>query len=130
MNVIFKNIPTGIKKYELAKFIESTFNKGGMNREDLYVPIGDIAIWQTQGGDVGSLEQFGVVRICPPDMAKKVVKKLHGCSFNKFQILVREFFSRSTNNDPRLRNHDSPELFKEQRMSDRRQHSLMNTRQL
>jgi len=130
MNILFKSIPNGIKKYELAKFIESTFNAGNFNRENLYVPIGDINIWQTEGCDTDSLEQLGVVRLCPPEMAKKVIKKLDGCLFKKSRVKVREFFARSTNNDPRLKNLEIPDVFKEQRLEDRRQHSLVNLRPL
>mgnify|MGYP000011006677 CR=1 FL=1 len=127
MNVIFKNIPTGIKKYELAKMIESTFNVGHISRESLYIPIGDINIWQTEYGDQCSVEQFGVVRICPLAIAKKVIEKLNGCRFN---IIAREFFSRSQKNDPRLKNLDTLDTFKEQRTGDRRAGEPVKLRQL
>ena len=70
----FKNIPRGIKKYELAKFIESKFNASDLMREQFCVPIGDIDIMQLQGVDGSYKEQCGLVRIYPSDIAKKSLK--------------------------------------------------------
>ena len=130
MIVFFKNIPTGIKKFEFAKFIETSFNTGGIGRDSLYVPIGDIDIFEYQGADSHSMGQFGMVRIGQTTIANNVIKKLNGCTFRKSKITVRKFFNRETTNDPRLRNQDTPEVFKEQRLKDRRENTLTDSRHL
>ena len=128
MNVIFKNIPAGIKKYELAKYIESKVNARGIMREWFCVPIGDIDIVLLQGVDGSYQEQYGLIRIRSSENAKKVIKELNGSILNKLKIIAIEFFSRSERNDPRLRDNDTPEVFKEQRVKDRRGSTLVNSR--
>ena len=130
MNVIFKNIPRGIKKHELARFIESKFNASGFMREWFCVPIGDIDIMQLQGVDGSYQEQYGLVRILPTDVAKKVIKELNGSILNKLQITATEFFSRSERNDLRHQDIETQEVFKEQRVKDRRENILINSREV
>lgn len=128
MNVFIQNIPSGIHKYELSKFIESIFNARQSGGGRLFVPIADVDIVQLQGNDRGSVLQYGLVRICPPELAEKVIKQIDGSVFKMAKLSVREFFDRTSKNDPRLKNSDAPAVIKEQRVKDRRTHNLVNSR--
>ncbi len=128
MNIFIQNIPSGIHKYELSKFIESIFNARLMGHGRLFVPIADVEIMQLQSNAGDSVLQYGLVRICPPELAKRVIKQIDGSVFKMAKLSVREFFDRTSKNDPRLKNLDAPAVIKEQRVKDRRIHSLVNSR--
>ena len=61
---------------------------------------------------------------------KKVIKELNGSFLNKLQVTATEFFSRSERNDPRLQRLDTKEVFKEQRVKERREYILVNSREV
>jgi len=130
MNILFKNIPIGINNHDLAKFIESEFNGRVTKGKKLAVTICCIEMMERQDHYSRPVEQFGIVRISPPDLAKKVIKQLDGCLFNKLKLTVREYLIRSTANDPRSSHLDIPDVILEKRVSDRREHSLIYTRQV
>lgn len=130
MNVLFKNIPIGIKDFELAKFIESNFNAGRMGKDKLPFKVGGIEMMERQDSFSHPVKQFGIVRICPSETARKVIKQLDGFVFNKLKMSVREYFSRSLSNDPRLKNIEFPKVFIEKRINDRRVHTLIYSRQV
>jgi len=130
MNILFKNIPIGISGFELAEFIESRFNVNIINTEKLAVNICCIEILERQDGFCHPVEQYGIVRVSPPELAKKVIRQLDGCLFNALKITVREYFTRSVVNDPRFNLIDTPEIVLEKRVQDRRVHSLIYSRQI
>lgn len=129
MNVLFKNIPIGISGYELARFIESEFNVDSVEGK-LAVTVCCIEIMERQDHFCHPVEQYGIVRISPPELAKKVIRQLDGCCFNKLKLTVREYLNRSAVNDPRNNLIDMPEVIMEKRVNDRRQHSLIYSRQI
>ena len=128
MHVLFKNIPIGTKDYELAQFIESKFNAGSIEGMGLSFSAVSIEMLEIQDSYTRPVEQFGIVRITPPEVAKIVIKELNGYSFKKYKITVREFFSRSTSNDPRINN--IPDGCIEQRKKDRRERTLKSPRRI
>jgi len=130
MNILFKNIPVGISGFELAEFIESQFNFNTLDTEKLAVNVCSIEILERQDCFCHPVEQYGIVRVSPPDLAKKVIRQLDGCLFNKLKVTVREYFTRSVVNDPRLNLIDTPEIFLEKRVKDRRIHSLIYCRKI
>ena len=129
MNVLFKNIPIGISGYELARFIESEFNVDSVEGK-LAVTVCCIEIMERQDHFCHPVEQYGIVRISPPELAKKVIRQLDGCCFNKLKLTVREYLNRSAVNDPRNNLIDMPEVIMEKRVNDRRKHSLIYSRQI
>ena len=130
MHVLFKNIPIGIKDFELAQYIESKFNAGSIEGVGLSFSAVSIEMLEIQDSYTRPVEQFGIVRITPPEVAKIVIKELNGHSFNKYKITVREFFSRSTSNDPRISNNNVPDGCIEQRKKDRREKTLKSPRRI
>ena len=92
MNVLFKNIPIGIAAHELAEFIETTFNINHVVSKKLGVKVCCIEMLERQDLFCHPVEQFCVVRISPPELAKSVIDCLDGCFINTFKITVREYF--------------------------------------
>jgi len=130
MNILFKNIPIGISRQELVEFIDSTFNVESDDDLGLKVAVCSVEMLERQDSFCHPIEQYGIVRVCSPKLAKKVIRQLDGCLFNKLKITVREYFNRSAVNDPRLTLLDTPEVIMEKRVSDRRRHSLIYSRQI
>ncbi len=130
MNILFKNIPIGITGYDLAEFIESEFDSDLAKKETLLISVGSIEMMERQDHFCHLVEQCGIVRISPPGLAKNVIRQLDGRFFNQFKIIVREYFIRSGINDPRLNLVDTPEVFMEKRLRDRREHRLICSRQI
>lgn len=130
MNVLFKNIPIGIKDFELAKFIEENFNIAKDERERMGFHCGCIEMLEKQDNFTHPIEQFGLVRISPPDIAQEVIRQLDGLIFDHCRITVRKFFSRSGSNDPRLKRTGLVQEVSDRRTQDRRKHFLMYPRQI
>jgi hypothetical protein len=130
MNILFKNIPIGITGYDLAEFIKSEFNRDTAEYKTLAISVGSIEMLERQDHFCHLIAQYGIVRISPPDLAKSVIRQLDGRFFNQFKISVREYFIRSGINDPRLNLIDTPEVFMEKRVKDRRAHSLIYSRHI
>ena len=130
MNILFKNIPIGITGYDLAEFIESEFNMDSIESKKLSVTVCCIEMMERQDHFCHLVEQYGIVRISPPDLAKKVIRRLDGRFFDRLPISVRKYYIRSAGNDPRLNLIDTPEMIMEKRTKDRRQHSLIYSRQI
>lgn len=130
MNILFRNIPIGINGYDLAEFIKSEFDSDLAEKKTLSISVGSIEMMERQDHFCHLIEQCGIVRISPHNLAKNVIRQLDGCFFNKFKINVREYFIRTDINDPRLNLIDTPEVFMEKRVKDRREHSLIYSRQI
>ena len=130
MNILFKNIPIGTTGPQLANFVMSEFNEHSDEEKDLKVAICCIEMLERQDGFCHPIEQYGIVRVSPSRVAEKVIRQLDGCFFNKVKITVREYFIRSTINDPRLNLIDTPEATLEKRAQDRREHTLIYSRQI
>lgn len=130
MNILFKNIPIGTTDHDLAEFIESEFNMASIERKKLSVTVCSIEMMERQDNFCHLVEQYGIVRISPPDLAKKVIRRLDGCFFDRLKVSVRRYYIRSVGNDPRLNLIDTPEMIMEKRIKDRRQYSLIYSRQV
>jgi len=130
MNILFKNIPIGVSGGELARFIESEINGDILTGKKLSVHVGSIEMMERQDHYCRPIEQFGVVRVSPANLAEKVIKKMDGCCFNQFKVTVREYFYRSTANDKRLKKIASLEVLLEKRVKDRREKHLSYSRQI
>lgn len=128
MYILFKNIPIGIHDHELANFIKSNLKKTIENTA-LSISVASIEILEKQDNFCHPIQQYGLVRILPDKAAIITIKAFNGCIFNQLQITVREYSTRSTSNDPRLKNLNQPtQPFREQRIKDRRNHVLIPSR--
>lgn len=113
MDLLFKNIPIGITAYELAQFIQSIFND--IDGKAIHISNSSIEMLEIQDNFTHPIEQFAVVRVSSSDIAKKIIKHLDGCVIKQYQMTVREYFIRSTKNDPRLKTINSSKVFLEKR---------------
>ncbi len=130
MNILFKNIPIGTTGSELADFVMSEFNANTDELTKLRLSVCCIEILERQDPFCHPIEQYGIVRVSPSCIAKKVIRQFDGSFFDQLKITVRQYFIRSTVNDPRLNLIDTPEVFLEKRVQDRREHSLIYSRQI
>ncbi|MCK4842498.1 MAG: hypothetical protein KAT04_11570 [Methylococcales bacterium] len=128
MNVLFKNIPIGIGSVELIKFIDLEFKNCDFERGDWSVSESAIEMLEKQDSFTRPIEQFSLVRINPPLVAKIIIQKLNGCYFNELQITVREYSNRSISNDSRHRGLDILNNFVDRRIQDRRKYILVYSR--
>jgi hypothetical protein len=120
MDILFKNIPIGTTAQELAKLIESIFNENGTHKKDLHISPSTIEILEIQDNFTHPIKQFGLVTISSPNAAQKILTELDGCVIKQCKITVKEYFSRSTQNDPRQKKIDYAADFKEKRTTERR----------
>jgi len=130
MIILFKNIPIGTSAHQLASFVEGRFNAYSSETKKLSLSICCIEMLERQDHFCHPVEQYGIIRVAPQSLAKRVVRQLDGCLFDKLTITVREYFVRSKTNDPRLNLIDTHEANLEQRIKDRRAHSLIYSRQI
>ncbi len=130
MNVLLKNLPIGTRDYELAEFIKSNFNTNKIKKKGLSLSVDGISMLEIQDNFTRPIEQFGIVRISSSEVAKEVIKQLNSSLFKKYKITVREYFTRSASNDPRLKNRNTPIDFIEKRKKDRREISLIYSRRV
>ncbi len=130
MNVLFQNIPIGISKSELATFIETEFNMNSNLQQKLSIHDSCIEMMETQDYYCRPMQQFGIVRISSPGLSEKVIDRLNNCLFDKFKITVREYFVRSADNDRRGKLYNQSMVWLEKRVQERRQDSLMYSRQI
>ncbi len=130
MNILFKNIPIGTTGYDLAEFIESEFNLDSIENKKLSITVCCIEMMERQDHFCHPVKQYGIVRLSPPDLAIKVIRRLDGLFFDTLKISVREYYIRSVKNDPRLNLIDAPEMDMEKRIKDRREHSLIYSRHI
>lgn len=130
MIIFLKNIPPETKKYEIASFIDRVINDCFLGKVDAKVSIEDIETFTIQEVDSNALDKYGLVRISPKEVGKRVIKKLDGTFFKRKRITVREYFNRSVQNDPRNMRPGTTIDFNEQRASDRRRIPLMNSWQM
>jgi len=116
MIIFIRNIPFDTKKEDIAGFINSS---------SVQISIEDIVIFWIPNVDASTLEQHGLVWISPKEAGARVIKRLNGSLFKGKSVTVREYINRSADNDPRKNHPDTAINFKEQRISDRRRHSLI-----
>ncbi len=128
MYLLFKNIPIGTKDYELADFITYHFNP--IDKEKLSISAAGIEILERQDNYSHPVEQFGLLRVVPDNMAKTIISELNNCFFNDIQITVREYFDRSISNDPRINSNVLMKSVIEQRKKERRNHTLIYSRHI
>jgi len=127
MIIFLKNIPPETKKYEIASFIDRVINDCFLGKVDTKVSIENIETFTIQEVDSNSVDKYGLVRVFPKEVGKRVIKKLDGTFFKKNRITVREYFNRSAHNDPRHVRPGTITNFHEQRTSDRRRMPMMNS---
>lgn len=130
MNVLFKNIPIGTRDHELAEFIKLNFNNGNFENKGLALPSSGINMMELQDNYTRPIEQFGIVRISSAFVAKEIIKQLNGFIYKKYKITVRQFYTRSASNDPRVNTIDIPKDIVEQRKKDRRELALVYSRRV
>jgi len=130
MNVLFKNIPIGIRDFELAELIKSTFKTNSIEEKGLSLSVDGISMLEIQDNFTRPIEQFGIVRISSPEVAKEVIKQFNGRVVKQCQITTREYLTRSASNDPRINNHPPQNEFIEKRKGDRRRSTLVFSRRV
>lgn len=130
MDVLFKNIPIGIRDFELTEFIEQHchVNRSSTNRYSL--SICQINMLELQDNFTHPIEQFALVKVSCVEVAKELIQQLNGLIFNQCQITVRQFYHRSEANDPRKKNAQVEKKYIDRRVKDRRQSSLVLSRRV
>ncbi len=130
MNILFKNIPIGMKDYELAEYIESNYQVGRIDNNGLLFRVGGIEMLEREDNFTHPVEQFGIVRITPSEFAHKVIRQFNGTQINSYHITVREYVLRTETNDRRINELESNAIFFEKRVVDRRIHNLIYSRHI
>ena len=128
MIIFLSNIPPETKKYEIASFINRVFKECLLDdRSSGAISIADIEFLSILDVNSNTLEKHGLIRIFPKEVGKRVIKKLDGTAFKQKLIIVREYFNRSAQNDPRNTNTTTEIDLKERRTSDRRRIPLTHS---
>jgi RNA recognition motif-containing protein len=130
MDVIFKNIPIGMRDYELTEFIKSNFITTSIDKKRLPLSVDGVSMLEIQDNFTHPIKQFCIIRITSSKIAQQVIKQLNGCFIKQYQLIVREYHSRSTKNDTRHNSPISNNNFTEKRKSDRRQSTLIYSRRV
>lgn len=130
MDIIFKNIPIGIRDYELTEFIKSNFITASIDKKGLPLSVDGVTMLEIQDNFTHPIKQFCIIRITSSKIAQQVIQQLNGCFIKQYQLIVREYYSRSTKNDPRRNNPNTNKEFIEKRKGDRRKSELIYSRRV
>lgn len=126
MIIFLKNIPPETKKYEIASFINEVINDCYLDNVKTTVSIENIETFTIQEVESNAFDKYGLVKIYPKEVGKRVIKKLNGTIFKQNHIVVREYVNRSASNDRRNVSQGTID-FNEQRTLDRRREPIMNS---
>lgn len=120
-----------MRDYELTEFIKSSFIAKSIDKRGLPISVDGVTMLEIQDNFTRPIKKFGLIRITSSKIAQQVIKQLNGCFIKQYQLVVREYYSRSTKNDPRRHNDSiSNKNFTEKRKGDRRQITLIPSRRV
>ena len=126
MLVFFKNIPPTTQKTDLIGFIKPAIKRNFFYRLfKLPGTIVDITLLNLLDHEKNIVNVDGIVAIMPDDVASLVIKQLDRKVINGRRITVREYHTRSEQNDPRKASGNVPLIIIDQRVGDRRQYQLV-----
>lgn len=126
MLVFFKNIPPTTQKTDLIGFIKPVIKRNFFYRLfKLPGAIVDVTLLNLLDHEKNIVNVDGIVAIMPDDVASLVIKQLDRKVVNGRRITVREYHTRSEENDPRKASGDVPQGIIDQRVGDRRQYELV-----
>ena len=119
MHIFLRRIPANTKHIEIANFVGSALSKGLFKKPGRILNIEILALRDIR---VNSIEYHGLVMLDSEWAVKQSVKELKNRRLNGRFVLVRPYYHRSTNNDPRRKTEmDSVSRgFIEKRHGDRR----------
>lgn len=121
MIIFMRRIPSDTNKFEIKSFIEPALN-GGLFTKKGY--INTIKILQITDSTRNTHEYHGLVRVEPDSAGARAIKQLNKQPINGKMIIVREYFHRCWQNDPRIRKNHSDIEFADRRKGDRRRKTL------
>ena len=126
MLVFFKNIPPTTQKTDLIGFIKPAIKRNFFYRLfKLPGAIVDVTLLNLLDHEKNIVNVDGIVAIMPDDVASLVIKQLDRKVVNGRRITVREYHTRSEENDPRKASGDVPQGIIDQRVGERRQYELV-----
>lgn len=118
MNIFLRRIPANTKHVEISEFVSPAL-KSGLFRTS--ARIVNVEILALQDSRIGTIEYHGLVTLDSESAVQRAVKILKNRRLNGRMVVVRPYFHRSWNNDPRQQQTApvSEEIF-EKRKADRR----------
>lgn len=99
MIIILKNIPANTEDEQIEDFIQPALNGGFLSKNGY---IEDILILALNDRKTHRVEYYGLVRITPDSVAKRVIKKLNRKKISGKHINVSDYRIRHWQNDPRI----------------------------
>jgi hypothetical protein len=121
MIVFFKNIPGDTLRGELTEFIKPALKGGFFSAKG---EIKKIEFLKLRVADINLVEFHALVHIEPDAVALRVIKKLHGQRFRDKRITVRQYYTRSWQNDRRADSKAVSAAIKEKRNTPTRRRNL------
>ncbi len=121
MIILFTNIPTDFYHDNIRSLIQPVI-KGG-----LFKPQGTISgveIIALKENDDDALEYQALVNIEPETVAHRAIKSLHRMNVRGYRIMVRQYFTRNSENDKRRTEPDPASSFNEKRTNSCRRRDL------
>ncbi len=118
MKIFLRRIPANTQYDDISEFIAPALKKGFFRRPGKILNIEILALQDTREG---TIEYHGLVNLDSEQSVHYAINGLKNRRLNGRYVLVRPYFSRHSENDPRehFRNADS-EQFIEKRQGDRR----------
>ena len=118
MNIFLRRIPANTRHGEIEDFIRPVLNKGFFGKPGHIINIEILALRDL---NQGSIEYHGVVTLESELLDHKIINRLKNRRLNGRYVMVRPFYQRSWNNDPRKNSSSQVESkFIEKRKGDRR----------
>ena len=119
MNIFLRRIPANTKHIEISEFINPALNHGFFRKPSRILNIEILALRDVR---FDSIEYHGLVTLDSDWAVKRVIDGLRNRRLNGRYVLVRPYYHRSWNNDPRQRAEKTEHVpgFIEKRRGDRR----------
>ena len=120
MLIFLRQIPAHTRIHEITDFIEPALKKSFFNLFGEKGHIEDIKIITLKDNDLNTIEHHGLVTIVPDSAAELVIKRLNRKPFKGRRIAVREYITRTWQNDRRAENQGIQRDASNRREQDRR----------
>jgi len=119
MNIFLRRIPANTRHIEISEFVTPALNNGIFKKPSKIINIEILALRDIR---VDSIEYHGLVTLDSESAVKHVVNGLRNRRLNGRCVVVRPYFHRSWDNDPRrqISKKEDEKGFIERRRGDRR----------
>lgn len=118
MNIFLRRIPANTQHVEISEFVSPALKNGFFRKPGRILNIEILALRDTR---LDSIEYHGLVTLDSEWSANRAVNRLKSRRLNGRYVLVRPYYHRSWNNDPRqYQSHADNTSFIEKRHGDRR----------